>query len=187
MCQLIEDSATKFSANSLITALITMELFRVTADKKLIHTIANNLAAKVTQMPVKAVLVYQIKLEELKLPMQKSLSDEEKVNCEVKVQKLLKNGDVKLVDGLKYSVFLQLSSTLQNQIINDLLNFQDKWTKDDAREILNLLLRIESLEHCNFKSLVNPAIVKCTKFASYYPPSHLVAILRDMAELCWPH
>ena len=98
------------------------------------------------------------------------------------MQKLLKNGEVKLVDGLKYSVFLELSSTLQNQIIDELLNFQDKWTKEDAREI-SYFCRIESLEHSNCKPLVYPAIVKCTKFASYYPPNQLISILYKMAEL----
>ena len=77
LCQSIEESVAQFSTDSLLTSFYTLELFHVTlTNNKVIHTIANNLAAKVTQMPVKAVLVYQICLKELKLPMQQSLYDE---------------------------------------------------------------------------------------------------------------
>lgn len=184
LCQEMENSAPIFNEHTLLQCLHTCAVFHVKVDDKVIHAINNHLKVKLTQMTVKQVRYFEELLVDLKLNLLHTISHKEMVSCELKVQKLLETDDVRLlIDGLKYARFMKLSTTLQQKIVDRLLNLQDNWTKEDSLEMIRLLKRIQYLEHGNFTPLFNAVTGKCTKLASYYHPKQLVFILRNMREM----
>ena len=179
---IVNSAASRFSAKSLVTLIKTFELFQVDAGDSAYLMVANQCAVKIAQLTVKQVLFVDKCLRSRDTPFHPVITGEERSNCEMKLEALLERVEVKsLVDGLKYATILTLSSALQKKIIDRLLSCQNIWTKEATRDIIELLMTVQSLKNDDYERLRNPALVKGTKLASYYSPNQLIIMLNEMA------
>ena len=184
MCQILERSASRFSASTLVEFLPAYQAIYVDEDSKLITTVVKNLERMIVDLPIKQVILALNRLRKFKLSVPIALTDKEKAQCKLLVLKILQTADVKsLTDCLYYAHSLKLSATLENDIIDRLLKLQDQWTKDDPLSIIRVFETHQSLDSRHLALLLQRVVNRCTELAPHSLPRELVYVLRAIETM----